>query len=850
MPTISELNIAIGADITGLRRDLRTAERALRDTGANLANIGRNLTQAVTVPLVGIGAMSLKVAGEMESLRLAIYSTFEGAGRSMQEANVFLEQLRESAKAPGLDFPQAVQGAIRLMNTGMAAEKAKYTIEQLANAIAASGGTADDLNEVVNQFSQMIGKGKILNEDLKILTSRMPKLSQAMNEVFGTTNADKIRDMGVTAQEFVDKVTAKMAEFPRVQGGISNAFVNLTSSVKQFAAQIGDDLNKSLNLQSRVEAFSGWLEDLAASFRALSPETKEFIAKAALAAAALGPVTYAVSMLIKAGQTWAVVAGAVKIATLEVGKAFTGLGVWIMEARKAFLALSLATQIGILGALTAAVGVAVYAWQSFNREITTAEKVQKSLTDVQTKAEQGIVGERLAAERLVGVLKDENAKRVDKVRALNELKAIAPDYFGKLDIERSKTADLTAALDSYIANLMKAAKVKAAMARIEEIEKQLLSEKEMAEAASVSIGTTLVNALLSGRDAAGFAARQAGDFRQNLQSLTAELDAEKSALEEVVKQNTDFTQITNRATVAVKGRTEMTEKQIKAAEKAAKAEKEWANEVALHNALGQFKDFDLAKSIKAQTDEAARSTKYLNDQLREMGALIQAEPLPMGTDMNRAGTIEQPGTPGLVQPIEGDMPELDKIFENWKSGIASFGETFAATMQLVSESGTASQQAFMAVGASMQQYAEQGGASLKELANTALGAAAKVIRAQIMQGVTAAAMKALTSVPFPFNIAAATAAGAIAGTLFNGLISKIGVPKLAKGGLAYAPTMAIVGDNPGASSNPEVIAPLDKLQRIMGGGSQPYIATIKADYDGLYLNLERTRQRRERSRGY
>jgi hypothetical protein len=196
------------------------------------------------------------------------------------------------------------------------------------------------------------------------------------------------------------------------------------------------------------------------------------------------------------------------------------------------------------------------------------------------------------------------------------------------------------------------------------------------------------------------------------------------------------------------------------------------------------------------------------------------------------------------------MPELDKIFENWKSGIASFGETFAATMQLVSESGTASQQAFMAVGASMQQYAEQGGASLKELANTALGAAAKVIRAQIMQGVTAAAMKALTSVPFPFNIAAATAAGAIAGTLFNGLISKIGVPKLAKGGLAYAPTMAIVGDNPGASSNPEVIAPLDKLQRIMGGGSQPYIATIKADYDGLYLNLERTRQRRERSRGY
>jgi len=369
----------------------------------------------------------------------------------------------------------------------------------------------------------------------------MPKLSQAMNEVFGTTNADKIRDMGVTAQEFVDKVTAKMAEFPRVQGGISNAFVNLTSSVKQFAAQIGEDLNKSLNLQQRVEAFSGWLDGLAQSFRALSPETKEFIAKAMLAAAAIGPVTYAISLVVKAGQTWAVVAATMKLATLEAGKSLASMGAWIMEVRKAFLALSLATQITILGAVAAAVGAAVYAWQSYSRELTTAEKIQKSVSNVQTKAEQSIVSERLAAERLVGVLQNENAKRTDKARALNELKAIAPEYFGKLDIEKSKTADLTAALDAYVANLMKAAKVKAALARIEEIEKQMLSEKEMADAASVSIGTTLVNALLSGRDAAGFAARQAGDFSQNLKSLTDGLNAEKAALEQVVKQNSDFT---------------------------------------------------------------------------------------------------------------------------------------------------------------------------------------------------------------------------------------------------------------------------------------------------------------------
>lgn len=44
------------------------------------------------------------------------------------------------------------------------------------------------------------------------------------------------------------------------------------------------------------------------------------------------------------------------------------------------------------------------------------------------------------------------------------------------------------------------------------------------------------------------------------------------------------------------------------------------------------------------------------------------------------------------------------------------------------------------------------------------------------------------------------------------------IPKLAKGGLAFGPTLAVVGDNKGAAADPEVIAPLSKLQDMMGGG--------------------------------
>jgi hypothetical protein len=103
------------------------------------------------------------------------------------------------------------------------------------------------------------------------------------------------------------------------------------------------------------------------------------------------------------------------------------------------------------------------------------------------------------------------------------------------------------------------------------------------------------------------------------------------------------------------------------------------------------------------------------------------------------------------------------------------------------------------------------------------------------------------------NPPAAIAAG-IALTVAAGLIKTLGgklaaePPKLAKGGLAYGPTLAVVGDNPGASANPEVIAPLDKLQQMMGGGN----VTVTGRLDGrdILISSERAGFDRNRVRGF
>ncbi|MBQ2239748.1 MAG: hypothetical protein II322_02910 [Alistipes sp.] len=87
---------------------------------------------------------------------------------------------------------------------------------------------------------------------------------------------------------------------------------------------------------------------------------------------------------------------------------------------------------------------------------------------------------------------------------------------------------------------------------------------------------------------------------------------------------------------------------------------------------------------------------------------------------------------------------------------------------------------------------------------------------------------------------AAIAAGAI-------LVATAKKPvKLATGGLAYGPTLAVVGDNPGASSDPEVVAPLSKLSKYLGGGQKLELSgniewVLEGDSLRAVLNRENVR---------
>jgi hypothetical protein len=97
--------------------------------------------------------------------------------------------------------------------------------------------------------------------------------------------------------------------------------------------------------------------------------------------------------------------------------------------------------------------------------------------------------------------------------------------------------------------------------------------------------------------------------------------------------------------------------------------------------------------------------------------------------------------------------------------------------------------------------------------------------AQLIKVIATAAIAAtLLSIIFPGKLAAA---GLSSDDVFMGLFTQgmglgsLAFPpkKMANGGIVSGPTMGLMGEYPGASHNPEVVAPLDKLKTLIGNDS-------------------------------
>lgn len=819
MANVAELNTRIGADIKPLQKAIRDVEKTMRNATSTLADTSRKLTLAISAPLAGFGVLAIKAAGEFETLQKALTVTMENAGRSTAEATAELENLRKAAEAPGLDFEQAIKGSVRLQGVGFAAEEARRIISELANSIASTGGSADQLDSVTKQFTQIIGKGRIMQEDLSIILENMPALAKVMKDEFGTATAEGLRALGVSTEDFITRVTNRLETLPRVTGGIANSIVNAGVAVKLAMAKVGEEINRTFKISEKLDAFATWVSNLAQRFSNLDDSTKRVIAGVAVFAITLGPL-----LKVAQGVVWIV--GQMQVVFLSLQKALAlsmtaqgipGLVEWWRKLNVVMKANYLAVAVSVLVAL----GAALYA---ASKDMSAAAQAQRKVEEVSRTAADAVQEETTRVTLLTGVLKDNTKSLGDKKAALLKLQAINPIYFGSLDAEKSKIEDINAALDDYKNSILKAAKAKAAFDQIVEIDKKLNNLSEAAGDASL-----LVKAMQTlGATKNPFIAAGVGSAMREQREA---LEAQKKALIDIASGN-------EMVTAATKGTTAAT------AESTGKT-KEAKTELDLY-----------LESVK-KNEEAQRKW---NDARAAMG-ISDLEPLAKATPQVASLSLQLPGT-DEINAVKEQMAALgagivaaitpaDAAMKALATGTMTFSELFAATSAVVTASGNLMQQTFFAMSEAMQSAAENGAASFGDLAKAALAAGLKIIRMYIQQGVAAAVASAL-KLPFPLNLAAAGIAGAAASSLFTKMISSIGIPALAEGGLATSPTLAMVGDNPGANVDPEVIAPLSKLKGMMetsgnkGGGR---LVAVVSGRDLRFI-LEQAGYDAQRTRGY
>jgi len=288
---IGKLLLKLGIDTSSLDRELGKVEKSMSKFGNTMKNVGTNLTQSLTLPILGLGAASLKAFAEMEKLEKGMTAIMGSSSLAKDE----IVKLREVAKLPGLGLKEAVQGSVNLQAVGLSAEEARSTLMGFGKALAATGKGKVELEAIQYQLTQMISKNKLLAEDYKVIQSNLPLMAEGMKAAFGTANMELIRATGISAKDFTLQLSNALALLPETQnvtGGLANSFENLSDNIFISLNELGKTINESLKLEIVFDKVSKKIQELVDKFKLLTPEQQENIVKIGLIAAAVGPLIF------------------------------------------------------------------------------------------------------------------------------------------------------------------------------------------------------------------------------------------------------------------------------------------------------------------------------------------------------------------------------------------------------------------------------------------------------------------------------------------------------------------------------------------------------------------------------
>lgn len=806
--TVGNLLVRIGADPNPLIKALDKVERSMMRFSGKMENIGRTLSTTITLPVIAMGAAALSAAAKYEQLE----TSFNILLGSAEKGAALFKYIKDFAAKTPFEVEEVSNAAKTMLSFGFSVDKVKENLAFLGDIAAATGGDLAGLTMVMGQSS---ATGLFMTKDLRQLAERGIPILKALENEYGI-NAAQAMDMAQKSQisyEMVEKALKKMTEKGGLYFGatamqsqtLSGLFSTLKDSGVEAFAEIGMSISKTLKLDEVITKFTEKITALTTWFKGLSDEQRKVIIISMGVAAAIGPLLIGFATVTKV------------VTTAVIG--FKGLLTGVM---------ALTSPIGLVVIAIAAMAAGiVYAYNKNEEFREQINRVGAALSE----AGQGIVEVWNKVKTLYGGIISSIWEATKPIFAAlgNALKILAGIWLqvvagfwesaGKI-INRG--LEMIDKVESKIAELQNS-KVGQALGWI----------KEQAVSAGKSVAGAIIRPFQALDNLLGESEKKRGAYRgmvartfeeeceevENLGNELSLFDKLLGDLDKSLDQTNNKTKGLSKSLIGDKTKASDFDK----VESFGNLQGVETDPLAVFNKMKAFSDkmADKMKSFKEQ------SVQYVTEAAQVFSQLFG----------NAAGAIVDVG----MQAFQALDALVAQSFANREAALNSYYDKEKKRI----EGSTMSEEHKQKAIASLEVETDK---RRRKLARQ------QAIREKILamvQGavnVASAIIKALTAGP----IAGPILAGVIGamGAVQLGMIAGQAIPALAKGGLAYGPSMAMVGDNPGARVDPEVISPLSKLKEMMGNGVQRVIVEGRISGKDILLSSERAGNDRIRTRGY
>ncbi len=290
--SVGFLTVAFGADLRGFDRAMKKANRSIRKFGSNMKRIGGNMTRNITLPVIGLGAASIKAASDLEETRSKFNTVFSSIQNDAQNtAKEFKESFGLSSQAALGMLSDTGDLLVGFGFTEREALNLSKQVNELAVDLASftnfSGG-ADGASQALTKA--LLGEREAIKSlGIAITEADLKRFAEEQGLVF--KELDRVAKAQLTFELAVSQSQKAIGDFARTQGGFANQLRILRGEFNDLAAEFGTMLLPLA--QKLVDAFRKVFEFLSK----LSPEFKNNALNISLLVAAVGPLVYAIGLI-------------------------------------------------------------------------------------------------------------------------------------------------------------------------------------------------------------------------------------------------------------------------------------------------------------------------------------------------------------------------------------------------------------------------------------------------------------------------------------------------------------------------------------------------------------------------